>query len=85
MPESQRVGEIRERTMGRVVAARSGVAALSDRVGSAWGDARLSQQGREEEAARAVREARPGILEELPLPGAISTPAFTTSVRPSGG
>lgn len=65
MPESQRVGEIRERTIGRVRAARSGVAALSDRVGSIWADVRLSQQGREEEAARVVGEASPGILEEL--------------------
>lgn len=65
MPESQRVKETRQRTMGRVRAARSAVAALSNRVGSIWADVRLSQQGREEEAARIVGEARASILETL--------------------
>lgn len=65
MPESQRVREIRERTMGRVAEARSGVAAVSDAVGSIWADVRLSQQGREEEAARVVGEARADLLQPL--------------------
>ncbi|MDP9485869.1 MAG: hypothetical protein M3Q49_08820 [Actinomycetota bacterium] len=62
MPESDRVREVRRRAIVFVGASREGVAALSNSVGSIWADVYLSQQGREEHAARAVREARPEIL-----------------------
>lgn len=56
--ESQRVVETRRRVMRRVVAARSGLAALSARVTEAMSDPRLSIQGRQEAVERIIAEGR---------------------------
>lgn len=58
---SQSVREIREQTIGRVRAARSGVSALSNRIESIRADVDRSEVGRRKEVARVIEEARPAM------------------------
>jgi len=63
--ESQRVLETIRRVIGRVGAARSLVEALRLRVEGVMADARLSDQGRQEEVERILGDGHPAVEAEL--------------------